>query len=149
MKKQDYEQLREKKQFEPIWFDLLNASGFAGVLPTGGIVDRRYYPEAHPVQRNSLFGVADPKEPEKMIPQDQINFRLLVQDGVQVLLQKEWSEEDEKPTLEVIFYVGILKGTYRLYFDNFDLRDNAFNEYTGENAQPLITRFKDLAKEAE
>ena len=52
MKKDLYEKAIEKKQFEILWFDLLNASGFAGVLPTGGIVDRRYYPEAHPVQRN-------------------------------------------------------------------------------------------------
>lgn len=149
MKKDLYEKARENKQYEILWFDLLNASGFAGVLPTGGIVDRRYYPEAHPVQKNSLFGVADPKKPEKTIAEDQINFRLLVQDGVQILLQKEWSEEEEKPTLEIIFHIGILKGTYRLYFENFDLRDNAFNEYTGENAQPLINRFKELAKEAE
>jgi len=72
MKKDLYEKAREKKQYEILWFDLLNASGFAGVLPTGEIVDRRYYPEAHPVQRNSLFGVADPKEPEKTIPEDEL-----------------------------------------------------------------------------
>lgn len=62
MTKDQYKKLREKKQFEPLWFELLNASGFAGVLPDGGIVDRRYYPEAIPVQENSLFGVAKPKD---------------------------------------------------------------------------------------
>ena len=62
MTKEQYEKLRDSGHFEPLWFDLLNASGFAGCLPNGGIVDRRYYPEAIPAQKNSLFGVANPKE---------------------------------------------------------------------------------------
>ncbi|WP_025124402.1 hypothetical protein [Myroides odoratimimus] len=62
MKKEIYEKLQNEKHFEALWFELLNASGFAGVLPNGGIVDRRYYPEAIPVQENKLFGVAKPKE---------------------------------------------------------------------------------------
>ena len=62
MKLEQYEKLREEKQFEPLWLDLLNASGYAGVLPSGGLVDRRYYPDAIPVQKNSIFGVAEPKE---------------------------------------------------------------------------------------
>lgn len=59
---EQYEKLREKKQFEPLWLDLLNASGYAGVLPSGGLVDRRYYPDAIPVQKNSMFGVLGPRE---------------------------------------------------------------------------------------
>lgn len=37
-------------------------SGFAGVLPTGGIVDRRKHPEAIPIQKNTLLGVPEPKK---------------------------------------------------------------------------------------
>ena len=44
MKNEDYKKLEEKKAYEALWFELLNASGFAGVLPDGKIVDRRYYP---------------------------------------------------------------------------------------------------------
>ena len=40
----------------------INQSGYAGVLPTGGIVDRREFPEAIPVQKNSLFGIPEPKK---------------------------------------------------------------------------------------
>lgn len=35
-----------------------------GVLPNGKIVDRRYYPEATPIQKNSIFGTAKPKTNE-------------------------------------------------------------------------------------
>jgi hypothetical protein len=38
-------------------------SGFAGVLPNGNIVDRREFPTAIPIQRNSLLGVPEPKKP--------------------------------------------------------------------------------------
>lgn len=40
----------------------INKSGYAGVLPTGEIVDRRKHPEAIPVQENPLFGVPAPKK---------------------------------------------------------------------------------------
>ncbi len=36
-------------------------SGFAGVLPTGRIVDRRAHPEAMPIQKNELLGVPEPR----------------------------------------------------------------------------------------
>ena len=61
MKNADYKKLEEKKAYEVLWFELLNASGFAGVLPDGKIVDRRYYTEATPIKQNSVFGVAKPK----------------------------------------------------------------------------------------
>lgn len=69
MKKEHYLKLWESQEDNPkvyqaLWFDLLNASGWAGVLPNGNIVDRRYFPEATPVQENSLFGVNKPKEVE-------------------------------------------------------------------------------------
>lgn len=44
------------------WLKELNASGYAGVLSTGELVDRREHPEAIPVQANSMFGVVKPKK---------------------------------------------------------------------------------------
>lgn len=61
MKLESYESLREQNAYEALWLELLNASGFAGVLSDGKIVDRRYHPEAVPVQENSVFGVAKTK----------------------------------------------------------------------------------------
>lgn len=60
MTKEQYEMLRQKGGYDAMYIDLLNASGFAGVLPNGNIVDRRYHPDAIPIQKNSVFGVADP-----------------------------------------------------------------------------------------
>lgn len=39
----------------------LNNSGWAGIMPGIGIVDRRRYPEAMPVQKNSMLGIPEPK----------------------------------------------------------------------------------------
>jgi len=36
-------------------------AGFSGVLPNGYIVDRRIYPNAILMQKNSLFGIPTPK----------------------------------------------------------------------------------------
>ena len=41
------------------------ASGYAGVLPNGNIVDRREFPDALPVQKNEMFNVPKPKKVEK------------------------------------------------------------------------------------
>lgn len=43
------------------WLATLNQSGYAGILSTGRIVDRREFPEAIPIQENKLFGVVAPK----------------------------------------------------------------------------------------
>lgn len=51
-----------REVFYAFWVDLLNASGWAGMLPNGWIVDRRYYPEAIPIQENKMMGIAKPKE---------------------------------------------------------------------------------------
>jgi len=48
---------------DPIgWIQGLNASGYAGCLRNGNIVDRREFPEAIPIQGNSMFGVVKPKK---------------------------------------------------------------------------------------
>ena len=66
MNLEDYKKLENLKAYEALWFELLNASGFAGVLPDGRIVDRRYYPEATPIQKNSIFGTSKPKTNEEL-----------------------------------------------------------------------------------
>lgn len=38
----------------------LSKSGYAGVLSTGQIVDRREFPNAIPMQENSMFGIPKP-----------------------------------------------------------------------------------------
>ncbi|HJV19303.1 MAG TPA: hypothetical protein VJ499_04915 [Flavisolibacter sp.] len=40
----------------------INQSGYAGCLPNGNIVDRRKYPNAVPIQKNSLLGIPEPKK---------------------------------------------------------------------------------------
>lgn len=45
-----------------IWLRELNASGYAGILSNGQLVDRREHPEAIPVQENVMFGVVKPKK---------------------------------------------------------------------------------------
>lgn len=44
------------------WIVGLNKSGYAGCNKDGTIVDRREFPNAIPVQPNSLFGVVKPKK---------------------------------------------------------------------------------------
>lgn len=61
---EQYKKLEKLKAYEALWLELLNASGFAGVLPNGKIVDRRYFPEATPVEKNSIFETAKPKTNE-------------------------------------------------------------------------------------
>lgn len=66
MNLEDYKKLEKLKAYEALWFELLNVSGYAGVLPDGRIVDRRYYPEATPIQKNSIFGTSKPKTNEEL-----------------------------------------------------------------------------------
>ena len=47
------------------WIKGLNATGYAGCCSNGFIVDRRQFPDAIPVQENSLFGVVKPKKVTK------------------------------------------------------------------------------------
>ncbi|HEY1201092.1 MAG TPA: hypothetical protein VGE79_08935 [Niastella sp.] len=51
-------------EFIPSGVDLwyLSISGYAGVLPTGKIVDRLIYPEAMPLPENKLLGIPAPKD---------------------------------------------------------------------------------------
>ena len=71
--------LNRKNAFYALWLDLLNASGFAGVLPNGEIVDRRYYPDAISVQKNSAFGVVEPKKTVNEIELLKLGFKRIDQ----------------------------------------------------------------------
>ncbi|HEX8747414.1 MAG TPA: hypothetical protein VF717_09445 [Pyrinomonadaceae bacterium] len=72
----------------PELFDLIK-SGYAGTLPNGNIVDRREFPEAVPVAKNSLFGAPEPL-PIKCSPEDckhlnfmaQVNVARIMDEGV-------------------------------------------------------------------
>lgn len=46
------------------WMQGLNLSGYAGVLANGNIVDRREFPNAVPVQKNTMLGIVEPKKIE-------------------------------------------------------------------------------------
>ena len=56
-------ELKKEKVIEHAkWIIELNKSGYAGILPTGEIVDRREHPEAIPIQKNTMFNVSKPKK---------------------------------------------------------------------------------------
>lgn len=54
----------EEAQEKAKWLNELNASGYAGMLQNGNIVDRRKHPEARPIFENKMFGIAKPKRLE-------------------------------------------------------------------------------------
>lgn len=57
--------LQEANRWDLIVAMYINDSGYAGIMPDNGrIVDRRIYPEAIPVQENSMMGIPPPKNPE-------------------------------------------------------------------------------------
>lgn len=62
MTEESKQKLRDAGREDLIELHELNKSGYAGVDRTGKIVDRRKFPNAVPVQENSLFGVVAPKE---------------------------------------------------------------------------------------
>lgn len=53
--------LQAAKRYDLIVISYINESGYAGVMPTGEIVDRRFFPEAYPVRENSLLGIPKSK----------------------------------------------------------------------------------------
>jgi len=54
--------LQEAKRYDLILIAYINDSGYAGMLPTGEIVDRRFFPEAFPIDENKMMGIPKPKE---------------------------------------------------------------------------------------
>lgn len=62
MKVEQYKKLQKLGAYDAMWIELLNASGWAGCDKNGCIVDRRYFPDATPVAKNSMMGIAEPKK---------------------------------------------------------------------------------------
>lgn len=60
--------LREKGREDLIEIMEINDSGYAGILSTGEIVDRRKHPKAIPIQENKMFGIPKPKDLEEESP---------------------------------------------------------------------------------
>jgi hypothetical protein len=56
------QKLREAGREDLIKIHEINQSGYAGCMPNGNIVDRREFPEAIPIQKNSIFGIPEPKK---------------------------------------------------------------------------------------
>jgi hypothetical protein len=50
-----------ERVFELVRIQKLNKSGFAGCDRNGTIVDRRQYPQAMPIAKNSMFGITNPR----------------------------------------------------------------------------------------
>lgn len=64
--------LREKGREDLIEIMEINDSGYAGILSTGEIVDRRKHPEAIPIPENKFMGIPKSKplsSPPKNTPQ--------------------------------------------------------------------------------
>ena len=61
-KQKIYYQKNQTKENSLEWIKGLNTYGYAGILSNGNIVDRREFPKAIPVQKNSIFGTVEPKE---------------------------------------------------------------------------------------
>ena len=57
-----YYQKDQTKENRLEWITGLNKSGYAGILSNGNIVDRREFPNAIPIQENSLFNVVKPNK---------------------------------------------------------------------------------------
>lgn len=62
MTEETKDKLRDAGREDLIKIDEINKSGYAVILPSGGIVDRREHPEAIPVQENSLLGIPKSKK---------------------------------------------------------------------------------------
>lgn len=62
MNEQDKEKLRAAGRQDLIDTYEIIISGYAGILPSGQIVDRREHPTAVPCQENPMFNTPKPKE---------------------------------------------------------------------------------------
>lgn len=60
------QKLKEVGRQDLIDIYYLNRSGYAGMSKEGMIVDRRQYPDAIPVQKNTLMGIPEPKGLEEL-----------------------------------------------------------------------------------
>lgn len=61
MTEETKQKLRAAGREDLILIEEINDSGYAGVNRLGHIVDRRFYPNAIPVQKNTLLNIPEPK----------------------------------------------------------------------------------------
>lgn len=61
MTEETKQKLRAAGREDLILIEEINASGYAGILSNGNIVDRRYFPKAIPVPKNTLLNIPEPK----------------------------------------------------------------------------------------
>jgi len=71
----------------------------------------------------------------------EINFRIIELENHQVLLQKDFDNEDDelKDLLIVTFYLEGIKVTNSYGYENEQNRDNLFNNLTNEQAQSIVS----------
>ena len=62
MKEEIIQKLRELGREDLIKIHEIIQSGYAGILSSGNIVDRRQFPDAFPVSKNSLLNIPEPKK---------------------------------------------------------------------------------------
>ena len=69
------------------------------------------------------------------------NFRIIELPTHQVLLTKDWDEEDEKPTLVITLFHEDLEINQTYGYEDEETRDRMFNEITEEQAQNIVDVF--------
>ena len=124
------------KVYQALWLDLLNASGWAGVLPNGNLVDRRYFPEATPVQENSMFGINKPKEvaSDDYLPLEHRIYNKVKGEYDNIITEIKASHEQGEieyskigvPSSIIIKDTSAILGFYPLYFNiiiNWDQKE--------------------------
>lgn len=76
-----------------------------------------------------------------------VYFRIIELDNSQMLLQKSYDEEEEKPTLIVSFHVEGCYVTQTHGYNEESKRDKMFNTYTDVQAQSMFDSTLKLLKE--
>ena len=79
--------------------------------------------------------------------QKEINFRIIELEHHQVLVSKDFDEdEDDKPLLVLTVFIAGLKCNQKFGFDTETDRDNNFNTFSAEQAEKIIKSVESLLK---
>ena len=69
----------------------------------------------------------------------QVNFRIIELPTHQVLLTKDFDDDEEsKPLLTITFFLEGVKVNQKLGYDDEAKRDKIFNDFTDEQAQTML-----------
>lgn len=74
----------------------------------------------------------------------EINFRIIELENYQMLLEKDFDEEEEMEQLKIIVYIKGLRIEQKHSYDDEKLRDKVFEEYTDAQAQEMINALKKM-----